>query len=235
MKKNHLTPAIAMIELIFSLVVMGIVMMSAPLLLTTTQNSTTIVLQQEGVNQAVSRATMLLDYPWDENDTNASCTPPVLHVTNGDTELDPMLSDPTRRAGVPVLSNSRKFNTCSKEFNASLTLGMEAGETVQDDMDDFGTTSLTPIQNQGGRYIGKDDITIATTITYGSDSIDYTKGKSADPIFYTPSAGVATSNIKIIDVNITTFSQISELKNSIIMRAFSCNIGGISYETRNLP
>ena len=70
MKQLYLRPAIAMIELIFSIVIMGIVMMSAPMLISTASNSTSVVLQQEGINQAVSRITMMLSYPWDEANTN---------------------------------------------------------------------------------------------------------------------------------------------------------------------
>ncbi len=236
MKATHFKPAMAMIELIFAIVVMGIVLMSAPMLISTAQNSTSVVLQQEGINQAVSRITMILTYPWDEADSNDSCIPPVLHVTHGDSDLNETLTSDGngtgRRAGVPINSSSRKFNTCGNDMYASTTLGADAGD--KDDIDDFGTTSLTQIQNQGGRYIGKDSATINTSITYGSDAADYSNGGST-PIVFIPSGGTATSNIKNIDVNVTTFASDTELKSSIVMHAFSCNIGGIAYEVRVLP
>ncbi|BAF72856.1 hypothetical protein [Sulfurovum sp. NBC37-1] len=233
MKITYFTPAIAMIELIFAIVIMGIVLMSAPMLISTAQKSTTVVLQQEGVNQAVSRITMILTYAWDENDTNSSCIPPVLHVTNGDSELDPMATDPSRRIGVPLTSTTRKFNTCLNDLNASV-IGMDLGDTIKDDIDDFGNTALSTIQNAGGRYIGKDHVDINTTITYGSDTVTYSNG-GATPISFIPSPGAATSNVKNIDVNVTTFPSDAELKSSIVMHAFSCNIGGIGYEMRILP
>ncbi len=230
MKIIHFTPAIAMIELIFAIVIMGIVMMSAPMLMSTAQNSTTVVLQQEGVNQAVSRITMLLTYPWDESDTNDSCIPPVLHVsvTNGDPELKMDVNN--RRIGVPKETNSRTF-LCGKinTLNAS-TAWADAGETEKDDIDDFGSTVLDEIQNQGGRYIGKDHVSINTVITYGSDGANY----SSNSIGFIPSSGTATSNIKNIDVKVTTFPSDAELKSTIVMHAFTCNIGGIAYEEKVL-
>ena len=228
MKVTDLRPAIAMIELIFAIVIMGIVMMSAPMLISTATKSTSVVLQQEGVNQAVSRVTMILTYPWDEKNTVSSCISPVLGVSNGDSEL--AMGNDHRRAGVPIGSKSRTFLCGSDEPNAT-AIGSESGE--RNDIDDFGNDNLTQIQDAGGRYIGKDHVTIATIITYGDDNASYSNGGTS-PIVFTPSSGTATSNIKIIDVNVTTFSSVAELKSTIVMRAFSCNIGGIAYERKVL-
>ncbi len=233
MKQIYLRPAIAMIELIFAIVIMGIVMMSAPMLISTASNSTSVVLQQEGINQAVSRITMMLSHPWDEADTNDSCIPPVLGVTNGDSELEyiDFTLDPTRRHGVPLATSSRKFNSCGTKLNASVTLGADGGDL--DDIDDFANSgSLALIENAGGRYIGKGSANINTSITYGSDSANYSNG-GISPIVFTPSNGTATSNIKNIDVNVTTYIG-TELESTIIMHAFSCNIGGIAYERKQL-
>ena len=84
---QHMRTAIAMIELIFAIVIMGIVLMSAPMLISTASSTTTVALQQEGINEASSRISMILTYPWDQNDINDSCISPVLHVSSGDSEL----------------------------------------------------------------------------------------------------------------------------------------------------
>ncbi len=234
MKQTRLTPAIAMIELIFAIVIMGIVMMSAPMLISTSLKSTSVVLQQEGVNQAVSRITMILSHTWDEMDTDDNCTPPVLRVTSGDNELEPMSIDPMsidygRRSGTPIGSKSRKFNSCGNHLNAS-AIGQDGGDL--DDIDDFNDTSLVQIQDQGGRYIEKNTVSIATAITYGTDSADY---NSTSTITFVPGSGSATSNIKNIDVSITSTHSAEELQKTIVMHAFSCNVGGIAYEMRQLP
>ena len=233
MTYNYFRPAIAMIELIFAIVIMGIVMMSAPMLISTASSSAPVVLQQEGINQAVSRITMILTYPWDEGDTNDSCIPPVLRVTNGDSELEPITNPSIQfsvRPGVPLATNSRKFNSCGTDLNASDILGADGSDL--DDIDDFNNNiGLSEIQDAGGRYIGKGSVNINTSITYGSDSADYT----TSTITFTPLDGIATSNIKNIDVTVSAFSSDADLNSSITMHAFSCNIGGIAYERRQLP
>ncbi len=221
--------AIAMIELIFAIVVMGIALMSAPSLIRTAKQGTTAVLQQEGINQAVSRIVMIFSYPWDENDTNVSCIPPVLRVTHGDSELEPMPTDSSRRIGVPSLSNSRKFTSCGSALYASSTLGMDPGDSQPDDIDDFTNTTLQQIQNAGGRYIEKSTVSIATTVSYGSDNADYTQ----QVIHFAPGSGQATSNIKNIQVTVTSTSGTQELQKTITMHAFSCNIGGIEYAKKS--
>jgi hypothetical protein len=223
-----------MIELIFAIVIMGIVLMSAPTLMSTSEKSTSTVIQQEGINQAVSRIAMILTYPWDENDANSSCIPPVLRVTHGASALEPLATDPTRRAGVPKSTKTRKFNTCGKELNAS-SLGPDPGDSGKDDIDDFQSTTLSTIQNAGGRYLGKDSANIATTIAYGTDTASYGNGGNTPIVFNGPTAATPTTNIKKIDVTVTTFGSDAELSNSITMHAFSCNIGGVAYETKRLP
>jgi len=218
-----------MIELIFAIVIMGIVLMSAPTLIATAAKGTSVALQQEGINEAASRVNMILTYPWDQNDTNDSCIPPVLHVVNGDSELDEAKA--SRRVGVPLTSNSRTFKWCNgAELNAS-KIGKE-GSAI-DDQDDFdGTTvSLTvDASGSGGTdYIEKTTVNIATTVSYIGDSANY----ASKSFSYTPQSTSGTStNIKEIQVTLTSSSGESELQKNIILRAFSCNIGGIEYAHR---
>ncbi len=224
-------PAIAMIELIFAIVIMGIVMMGAPMLISTAAKSVTVALQQEGINEAASRVNMLLTYAWDEQDTNDSCVPPVLNVATGDSELN--VTTDNRRVGVPFTSNSRTF-TCGavNEINASTTLGGDAGDTVKDDLDDFtNTTLVVDTSGTGGKdYIEKSTVSIATAINYISDAATY----SGTTIAYAPGGGGGTYNIKAITVTVTSTSGTAELSKTIILRAFSCNIGGYEFVSREL-
>ncbi|MCF6207545.1 MAG: type II secretion system protein [Sulfurovum sp.] len=227
---SNTRPAIAMIELIFALVIMGIVLMSAPMLISTASQSTSVALQQEGINEAASRVSMIMTYPWDEADTNDSCIPPVLHVTNGDDELD-MNASSSRRTGVPLQTNSRTF-VCGgrNDFNASV-IGSEGGDL--DDIDDFTNTSLVvDLSGSGGTdYIEQGTVSIATTISYQSDNADY----NSSTVSYTPMAGAVTTNIKGIDVNLTSTSSVTELSKTIVLHAFSCNIGGREFAHKVIP
>jgi len=222
--------AIAMIELIFAIVIMGIVLMSAPQLISTAAQSTNVGLQQESINEAAARINMILTYPWDQNDTNDSCIPPVLHVTNGDTKLD-VVGSTARRVGVDINSSSHTFICDGQEFGASAI-----GSDGSDDIDDFsGTINLaTDASGSGGTdYLEKSTVQIVTTINYISDSASYNQASFA----YTPSSltGGGTSNIKEINATLTSTSTASELVKNIALTAFSCNIGGFEYESRYIP
>ncbi len=218
-----------MIELIFSIVIMGIVMMSAPMLISSATKSTSVALQQEGINEAVSRVSMILTYEWDEKNTDIPCVPPVLHVLNGDPELD--IATNARRVGVPVGSNSRTFKCGNDELNAS-AIGSGGGDG--DDIDDFSNDpSLVPIlTGSGGQdYIEQNTVSIATAISYLSDSASYGSAAFA----YAPTASAGITNIKAIAVTLTSTSGVSELSKIIRLNAFSCNIGGYEFESREMP
>jgi len=223
-------PAIAMIELIFAIVIMGIAVMSAPSLISTATKSTKSVFAQESIDQAVTRIAMILTYPWDENDANSSF-PLVLRVNHGDPALEPSASDPFRRKGVPnnpgpsgaivEAGKHRVFATQQgQELNAS-AIGLDAGEGSgsEDDIDDFTDTALNTVQNAGGDYV-LSGVTIATSVSYASDSANY--GSSS--VTYAPSSGSPTTNIKKIDVTVSSTYGVP-----ITLHAFSCNVGGVAY------
>ncbi len=228
MRKIKNRPAIAMIELIFAIVIMGIVMSSAPMLISTATSTTSVALQQEGINEASSRINMILTYAWDQNDTNDSCIPPVLHVNSGDSELDEV-GTTARRVGVPSETNSHTFMCGTNELNSS-------GISIDglDDIDDFsGTSSLAlDASGSGGKdYIEQTTVNMVTTVSYLNDGATYGSTSFA----YAPSAAAAgdISNIKNIQVVLTSTSSASELSKTITLNAFSCNIGGYAYESRS--
>lgn len=237
MYTKNLRPAIAMIELIFAIVIMGIVMMSAPMLISTATQSTYVALQQEGINEAASRMQMIMGYSWDEKNVNSEYRPPILNVTNGDGAFDKV--DPTeRRIGIPMTSK-RTFilsDTNDTDLNASITLGSESGDA--DDIDDFiGNISLTLIpdttDNNDIDYVEKTTVNINTAVGYADDSVS--GGYNQSTITYVPfTTGTASSNIKAITVTLTSTDAANAdvLEKTIILRAFSCNIGGYTFEER---
>ncbi len=225
---HYSRPAIAMIELIFAIVVMGIVMMSAPMLVSTAQKTTSVALQQEGINQAVSRVSQILTHEWDENISanleSTGCVP-VLYVSSaGDTELN--MGTNRRRIGVDVNSSSRTFNKCDNNSSAtpSASLGIEG--SVKNDIDDFTDINLTDVAiGCGGTdYIEKATVDIATSVYYSSDAADY-NSTSINFDFNTSSSLTNSTNIKTIKVTITSSSGVDELNKSITLHAFSCNTG----------
>jgi len=229
-----LRPAIAMIELIFAIAVMGIAMMSAPMLLSTSSKSTEVVLQQEGINEAVSQANIILTYPWDQNDTMDECIPPILLVSNGDSELDRNVTT-GRRNGVDINSSAHSFLCKNNTYNASSSLGKEGSDI--NDMDDFkGSTTLNNLSGGSGGidYLQKNTVNISTNINYISDSANY----SGQTITFTPSSTSApgSTNIKLITINLTSNPGGSDhsLDSNIKLKAFSCNLGGYEYAHRTI-
>lgn len=231
MKLMQKRPAIAMIELIFAIVLMGIAMMSAPMLIDTATRSSTVALQQAAIHEAVSRVSMILTYEWDQNDTNTSCSAPVLHTVGGDSDLE-VVATTSRRVGIPLGTNYHTFKCGSMELNASSLLGKEG--TVMDDIDDFISASgltLNASGSGGKDYIETDTVSIATNIYYSPDAANYS-ASSVNFDFNSTAASVNSTSIKTIQVTITSTSPHEELQKEVVLSAFSCNIGGYGFEYR---
>lgn len=232
---HFLRPAIAMIELIFAIVVMGIVMMSAPMLLSTANQSGYTAIQQESISEAATQMSIMMDYPWDENDTNGSHAT-VLNVTSGDAALAGNTTTGglrKRRAGTPMLSHRLYISYDGSEFNAS-TIGLDGTETI-DDIDDFnGTTvNLNEVVASTKDYIDV-NISIDRNVSYMSDAaVNYSTG-GGGTLSYTPDFNTTapTTNIKRLQVTLTSTSGVTELSKTITLHAFSCNIGNYKLEER---
>ncbi len=241
MNKKTSRPAIAMIELIFAIVIMGIVLMSTPMLISTAAKSSFVTIQQEAINEAASQLNMIMGYQWDEHNTNEDYIPLILKVSSTETELDEVniSAEPTgRRLGTPDESYRTFLQSDGNRSDAS-TLGKDTGETVDDnfdDMDDFtgSTVHLTLIETSSADNVEKTtDINISRTIAYSDDNASY--NSSTGIISYDPfgSPTGSTTNIKSITVTLISNSGVEELDKEIILRAFSCNIGGYKLEEKD--
>jgi len=104
---------------------------------------------------------------------------------------------------------------------------------VKDDIDDFNgeSVSLTQIETSTNEYVDT-AISITTTINYVADANGNFSSQSIsyNPNLSTPATG--TTNIKTIKVTLTSTSGVNELKKTIVLRAFSCNIGAIELAER---
>ncbi|MEA1953005.1 MAG: type II secretion system protein [Campylobacterota bacterium] len=233
MYSKKFRPAVAMVELIFAIVIMGIAMMSAPMLISSASKSTFVALQQEGINEVSTRINIIMGYAWDEQSTDYRYVPPILHVTDGANELD-VDGNTGRRVGTPEQSQ-RTFILSdangSTDLNATTTLGSEGDE---DDIDDFiGVITLSLVEDADVDYIEKTTVNIKTDVSYASDTVEggYSAGHT---ISYAPFGATAgSSNIKTIEVTLTSTSSVDELNDKkITLRAFSCNVGGYKFEER---
>ena len=237
MKKvyKHFTPAIAMIELIFALVIMGIVLMTAPMLIRTAAQSGYVTIQQEGIGQAASRVNMIMGYYWDENGTDGSQRAPILQ-TGGDTELNNNSNG--WRTGTPIQS-LRNFRFGSDENLSSTPISL-LGPDGTNDIDDFiGIDHLTPISTATvdnlANYIEKGtDINMTIDVAYINDAANYNQSPITFNFNTTALTGTSTSNIKMIEVKLTSANNdVPELNKEIVLRSFSCNIGEYKLEERS--
>jgi len=236
-------PAIAMIELIFAIVVIGITLISAPMLMQQATTSGYVTIQQEGVSMAASRVNMIMGFHWDEGTTDPTILDPIL-ITSGDASLDEVLDIEGNgtgiRIGLPIESYRNFLNPDGNRIAStpSANLGSDAGD--EDDMDDFaGTTILEEIievsDDTEADNIERTTISILTTVAYISDA-PTTGTYNSSTLSFDPDfthALTTPSNIKRISAVLTSTSDASELNKTITMHAFSCNIGGYQLEEKD--
>jgi len=234
--------AIAMIELIFAIVIMGIVLLSAPLMISTASQSSNVAFQQESIAIIASHANTLMTYAWDEKNTNSysidvgDLTHNVLQVDKGNVDLNISKRHNTPKYERRPDANLSSASTTFGGNDDSSTLGLTA-DLIKDDIDDFSdkNTSLTIANGKTTTALSYEDdymdinITLVTDIAYlkNPPSLDYgkcTKGKGCvfSRKFNDTETQLPSSNIKRIKVTLTSGNV---LDKQIVLHAFMCNIG----------
>jgi len=228
--QNTHRAGIAMIELIFAIVIMGITLLSVPNLVSTGTKSVLVSFQQEAIAMAATHASALMTYPWDEQNTDSKLTytTNILHTTTTTTLLT--------EAGRPTLTYSTRKRNFLAGGIASTNLGgtTDGNATVpdtNDDLDDLISTGsslsrITTASIDEGEYIDV-NISINTGVTYGDDAASYDTGTGifafSDPF---NAASSTSSFIKLISVDLSSLSLSAELNTKqISLKAFMCNIG----------
>ena len=220
---------IAMLWLIFALVIMGIVLMSAPMLIQQSIKSSNVALQQEAIVTTASQMAIVLSMNWDENNTDAGNSY-ILEVNRTSFTFPPL---GLMKGGLP-LENVRSFEqNSSKKPTSSTHFGKDSNETTYtdfDDVDDYDGSSFGLMLFNGesstsdiGEYVDT-NVSLSTTVRYTKE----------DDISENITTG-SFSNVKAIQVNLTSNSGVAELEKNITFKAFSCNIGTFSIDGKELP
>ncbi len=246
MKLTQTRKAIAMIELIFAIVIMGIVMLSAPMLIDRAEKSSFVTLQQESIAAAATQMNIIMTAEWDHFDTNHTEKSPVLFTSTTGTNVNACNPATGKPLGV-THSFGRYCEGQSSHIqpSASTVLSTEAGEgSVYNDIDDFNNKSYNVnIYNSEnystihGDYIDQ-NITVSSRVYYGDDlprvagggasSGGYDQNTTFSNPFRTIVTLPNTSNIKLITVTLTSTNQASEISDkNILLSAFMCNIGAV--------
>ena len=229
--------AIAMIELIFAIVIIGIVMLSAPMLIDRSTQSTYVALQQESIAAAAAQINMIMTANWDHSDTNITQGSPVLQTGSV------TISNCATKQPVGVTSISGRYCHRDDIVGATLsanTLGTDGSEgAFYDDIDDYHNKDYIISVYEGetyathqGDYLDR-NITIESKVYYGDDTprnVTDTAGNYAEtttfsnPFRHTITAN--TTNIKLITVTLTSSNPIDEISDKqMMLSAFMCNIG----------
>lgn len=223
-KPHTLRPAIAMIELVFALVIIGITLLSAPLILNQSIQSSYTAMQQESIAAASSQISLILTKAWDEQDSNGTFG--ILQVSNsGDNELNITNRD---------TAANRAYQVGNPFATAPAALGFDNPQdgTISDDVDDFnGQVSnlvlytageVADIKKNEGEYVDK-RVQMTNTVVYGTDAANYANNPLAfnNPFNSAPNS----TNIKLINVTLTSQELDIELQKTVSLSAFVCNIG----------
>jgi hypothetical protein len=218
MIKIEFKRGIAMIELIFAIVVIGIVLLSTPMLIQQSVNSGYVALQQESIAAVSSHTRMLLSKPWQNIDNSTN-------ISKSLKELKP-----------EEISFGRNFD----RNLTILPIGADLNDTYPNDIDDYDTKSFS-IHNVAttnaisGDYIDQ-NITISTDITFTNDSRDIVKRSAGsvidigNSIYNNQDIYPNRSYIKFVKVNLSTRNKdIPELEKNITLNAFSCYLGKYNF------
>ena len=192
MLRKQFKRGIAMVELIFALVIMGIALMSAPMLIHQSIQRSNIALQQESIASLASHTGILLTKYWDEGDANLSNgVAPIITLSNPVgmappippippvPPLPPMppFATPFGFAGIENNVTGRTVTVSDANVVASV-LGHDSGINDFNDIDDYNghDVNLTIFNNENstvgalGDYIDV-DINISTQVTFVSDRL----------------------------------------------------------------
>jgi Tfp pilus assembly protein PilV len=223
---------IAMIELIFAIVVIGIVLLSTPMLIQQSVKSGFIALQQEAIAAASTHTAILLSKHWDEGDANNSAgIAPIIELTNS------MPGSPFLLGGIVDVNLSSRTTSIGDSNLTASAIGLDINETTLesfDDIDDYNNQNLSIVifnnelaSASTGDYIDQ-NITINTTVSFANDrpvsSFNIPNIDVGNNIYNNQNIPFE-SNIKFLKVHLTTSSTTPELNKDITLNAFSCNLG----------
>ncbi len=222
-----------MIELIVSIVVIGIAFMSIPLIMTETTKNVETSFRQEAVMAGLTQIVNIMSYRWDEQETNESINGSYAKIldTNFTAALECIdYADGRRRVGNFKGKARRKCYNTQRWATSPAALGSDSGDL--DDIDDLtsaGSVLISSENNNSEDY--KRSYSSAITVSYISDNLDpssYTSTTINGTIGTVPITNMPTS-IKMITSTVT-----SQDGDTIRLVAFSANIGEVGYLSRRV-
>ena len=179
--------ALTLIELILSMVIIGIVFTVIPRLIISMNQSTQTTIKEEALYNAMAHIGMIINLPWDNTNTQNS---QILRVTSGNGAYECNTTSGYRKGG--FIGGRNCIEPAGNTYSAT-AIGQE--DTEYNDLDDYATTTFTADKNCSGGIV-KGLFTIQTAVSYVDDP-----SAAGDAILSTnPAAG--TSNTKYVQVQV---------------------------------
>jgi len=211
--KNLKKCSFTLLELIMSIIIVGIAVTAIPMLLATSTNSIDTISKETSFFNAYSLLTLIQTTEWDENNTKGDNYYKVLTANGGDSELK------CDRNGTIAFNNDSGAD-CDNNTTSHIGLdGVDENKndvSTYDDIDDFNGYSDGSLE--------KYDMNVS--VKYISDNADY----SAKNIYFNETLSSANgTNVKKIELNVTD-------KNGnliAVLGYYSCNIGAVKIKSRN--
>lgn len=213
-----------MIELVFAIVIIGIVFLAIPTMIQSDSDSLQDSLVQEGIYALTAQMTQDSTYYWDASSVSADGDTNVVDIAGGTASL-------ARDAN--VFRNGHIEEDTHRRFHTTPINATGVFDTTPNDLNDLNqsganifTTTASIVSSTG--Y--KNSYQYTTTISYIPDTmgIDYNTSLAAviSATTYTLSAiGSATSsNMKFLEYSLSLNGEAIA-----VMRNYSANIGGIEY------
>ena len=225
-----------MIELIFALVIMGIVFVTLPVILLNESTNVERNLMQEAIFASATKISQILTYSWDENsapDTAVLAAANVVEVTSTGL-LDRNSSDfrvghvqePLHRRMTPALA-----------VRSATAIGTDVGDILPDDIDDFDDANPVDLTSLTGAPGYKRAYRVTTTVSYVDDynfrnATSYASG-TIDFTFGTNEVVGTTTNLKMIEISTDQNNSDGWSADPIlVLRSYSANIGETDFYKR---
>ena len=195
--------ALTLIELIFSMVIIGIVFTVIPKLIISMNQSAQVTIKEEAMFNAVAMMGAIINLPWDNNNTVNN---QILNVSNHNSYDCNASNTPQyyRKGGFVGGRNCSALTNGSFDFNASTNFNDSDG--LFNDIDDYNGSLVTTNSPCSANLYDMN-----TTVTYiGDDNTAYTVGTTTNTKMIRVKVGYSSGNTKnhgcISDLNYTSYN-----------------------------
>lgn len=212
--------ALTLIELILSMVIIGIVFTVIPRLVMSMNQSTQTAIKEEAMYDAMARMGQIINLPWDNNNTQ---NPQILTVTGGEGTYTCDTTSGYRLGG--FIGGRNCIEPASADYNASRIIGREDGE--YNDIDDFHDANITADKNCSAT-LKKGLYAIGTSVMY----VDDPASGSDAVLSITPKAANQSSNTKYVRVQVGYGSDSQHTGCITALEYHAFNIGHIQINSR---